>query len=70
VVVDGPKGYASGQPGRASSIALASRLVAPGGVVIIDAFDRPLERHISQLVFGRQADRVLDPRRPVGVYDV
>lgn len=70
VVVDGPRGYEPGQPGRASSIALAARLVAPGGVVMIDDFDRPLERHICQLVFGRQADRVLDPGRPVGVYDV
>ena len=37
---------------------------------MIDDVDRPLERHICQLVFGRQADRVLDPGRPVGVYDV
>lgn len=68
VVVDGPKGYASDQPGRASSIALASRLVAPNGIVLIDDYQRPLERHIGSLVFGRPADRVLDPGRPVGVY--
>lgn len=68
VVVDGPKGYAPGQPGRASSIALASRLVAPSGVVLVDDFDRPLERHIAALMFGRLPDKVLDPDRPVGIY--
>lgn len=68
VVVDGPKGYASGQPGRASSIAWASRLVAPAGIVLIDDYDRPLERHIGSLMFGRRADRVLDSERPVAVY--
>lgn len=68
VVVDGPKGFAPGQPGRATSIALAARLVRAGGLVLIDDYDRPLERHISQLVFGRPPDEIIDARRPVGLY--
>lgn len=68
VVVDGPMGFAPDTPGRASSIALAARLVARGGVVLVDDFDRELERRISATVFGRGPDEVLDPSRPVGLY--
>jgi len=68
VVVDGPQGFDDNAPGRASSIALAATLVRPGGLVLIDDFDRPLEARVARLVFGRSADEVLDPRRPVGVY--
>ncbi|MCU1537945.1 MAG: hypothetical protein JWP82_2296 [Humibacillus sp.] len=68
VVVDAPQGFSDDSPGRASSIALAATLVRPGGVVLVDDYDRPLEARIARLVFGRAADAVIDPRRPVGLY--
>jgi hypothetical protein len=68
VVVDGPRGDSPFTPGRASSIALAERLVADGGLVLVDDYERPLETHICAVVFGRGADVVVDPGRPVGVY--
>jgi len=68
VVVDGPRGDLPGTPGRASSIALAERLVADGGLVLVDDYERPLETHVCAIVFGRPADEVVDPSRPVGVY--
>lgn len=70
VIVDGPKGAAPHQPGRASSIALAAQLVTSGGLVLIDDYDRPLEQHACRLAFGRAPDQVLDPARPVAVYRV
>ena len=68
VVVDGPRGWAPELPGRASSVLAASRFVRSGGVILVDDYDRPLEKHICRLVFGRDADAVLCRERPVGVY--
>jgi hypothetical protein len=68
VVVDGPYGWGPETPGRAASIALSRELVSPGGVVIVDDYDRAVERHTCDLVFGRPADRLLDPRRPVALF--
>lgn len=68
VVVDGPRGFAPDQPGRASSVALAERLVKDGGLVLVDDYDRPVERHVCDVVFGRAPDAVIDPGRPVAMY--
>jgi Polysaccharide biosynthesis len=68
VVVDGPYGWGPETPGRSASIALAQRLVAPGGIVLIDDYDRALERHSCDIVFGRPADEMLDTTRPVALF--
>lgn len=68
VVVDGPMGWKPEHPGRAASITLARRLAAPGGLVLVDDYERPTERDLCFLVFGRAADAVIDPKRPVGLY--
>ena len=70
VIVDGPRGWAPELPGRASSVLAARRFVRPGGAILVDDYDRPLERHICRIVFGRDADTVLAKGRPVGVYRV
>lgn len=57
VVVDGPSGYADGQPGRMSSIFEASRLVASGGRVFVHDCERDAEAAF--------AARYLDDRRCV-----
>jgi hypothetical protein len=68
VVVDGPEGWRPDKPGRAASITLAGRLVAKGGVVLVDDYNRDVERYICDLVFGRVPDKILDARRPVAVF--
>jgi hypothetical protein len=68
VVVDGPYGWGPETPGRAGSIALARRLVESGGIVVVDDYERAVERHSCDIVFGRQADVMLDPRRPVVLF--
>lgn len=68
VVVDGPYGWGPETPGRAASITLAHRLVAPGGIVIVDDYDRAVERHCCDIVFGRPADEMLDTVRPVALF--
>ena len=68
VVVDGPYGWGPETPGRSASISLAQCLVAPGGIVIVDDYDRPVERHSCDLVFGRPADEMLDTVRPVALF--
>ncbi len=68
VVVDGPYGWGTDTPGRAASIALARQLVAPGGIVIVDDYERAVERHICDIVFGRLAGTVLDRNRPVALF--
>jgi len=68
VVLDGPYGWGPETPGRSASIALARRLVAPGGIVIVDDYNRPVERHSCDIVFGRPADKMLDTVRPVALF--
>jgi hypothetical protein len=68
VVVDGPSGFASTSPGRASSIRTAWEVVRPGGFVLIDDINRDLEWHVAHLVFGRAPDEFIGEDRPVGVY--
>ena len=69
IVVDGPTGYMPEHPGRASSIKAAERLVAPGGLILIDDYNRPLEQHACSLVFGSLPSSIIDPRRPVAKYE-
>src|ERR1035441_1544410 len=68
VVVDGPAGWGPDTPGRVASVTLAHRLVGRGGVVLVDDYEREIERHICDLVFGRPADKMLDTRRPVALF--
>jgi hypothetical protein len=68
VVVDGPSGFASTSPGRASSIRTAREVVRRGGFVLIDDINRDLESHVAHLVFGRAPDEFIGEDRPVGVY--
>ncbi len=68
VVVDGPAGWGAETPGRAASITLAHGLVRRGGLVLVDDYGRPVERHVCDLVFGRPADELLDPSRPVALF--
>jgi hypothetical protein len=44
VVVDGPGGFADTSPGRMKSIYAASVLVKPAGTVVVDDYDRAVER--------------------------
>ena len=61
VVVDGPQGWGPDVAGRYPTVVLASRLVAPGGMVLVDDYNRPGEQGACQLAFGRPPDVVLDP---------
>ena len=60
ILVDGPAGYddyekygARESPGRMKSIYMASKLVAPGGVVFVHDCDREIEQHYSARYLGK-----------------
>ncbi len=55
ILVDGPRGhiYSEDQPGRMSSIYLASRLVGPGGYVFVHDAERELEDAYSEKYLGK-----------------
>lgn len=52
ILVDGPAGYASELPGRASSIVAASRLLAAEGTVFVHDSERPLEEAFCRAYLG------------------
>ncbi|MFA5155570.1 MAG: polysaccharide biosynthesis domain-containing protein [Patescibacteria group bacterium] len=54
ILIDGPAGWQSGQPGRMQSIYLASRLIKPGGDVFVHDCDREVENRYADKYLGRQ----------------
>ncbi|EKS28241.1 uncharacterized plant-specific domain [Afipia felis] len=60
ILVDGPGGYSPSDPGRARTIYWASLLASPDTHVFIDDYDRPLERHFTDMLFrDRGTQRVV-----------
>jgi len=58
ILVDAPYGFEPGRPGRMQSIYAASRLVRPGGVVLVHDMDREVEQLYASAFLGPQSRRV------------
>ena len=54
ILVDAPLGWGESAPGRMKSIAAASRLVRPGGDVLVHDCDRPVEKIYSDRYLKRE----------------
>ena len=57
VVVDGPYGWVRISRAERRASPWLGQLVTPGGIVIVDDYDRAVERHACDLVFGRPGGR-------------
>jgi len=55
ILIDAPPGYEAGTPGRMQSIQAASRLVRPGGHVLVHDMDREVERIYAATFLGQSA---------------
>ena len=53
ILVDGPAGFHLSDPGRALPILWASRLMGRETHVFVDDYNRPVERHFSDLLLRR-----------------
>lgn len=54
IVVDGPSGYSSTDPGRALAISWAARLARRWTHVFVDDYERPLEARFTDLLLRRR----------------
>lgn len=52
VLVDAPAGHSAHNVGRFQSLYMAKQLVRPGGYIIVDDCERPVERRYSALFYG------------------
>ena len=68
IVVDAPRGNRnSGGPGRFTPLYTAKLLSRTGTVVVVDDYERKIERNFSRKVLGKEPDSVIDRSGRVGV---
>ena len=68
IVVDAPRGNAnSGGPGRFMPLYTAKLLAKAGTVVVVDDYERKIERNFSRKVLGKEPGTVIDRSGRVGV---
>lgn len=70
ILVDAPRGWPSDSndgpagPGRLQSLALATKLIKPGGTIVVDDWQRPMERRMADVLLGAPAVKIERPMVP------